>query len=661
LQKYSLYSKNIQQKIIVLFLMIGLLLSLGGTAAASSYSPGEDYALIRVETSTDTEFEALASFVTEFYTQIHTEQDRRAVLMPADGELQTTLTNNGFDFQVLDHNLHEASYYLLYGLPEDLQTAQAEFDFLLLIDSQAVIRANKGDLEKLAGYGIKSMPLVLQEFIAPVSSISRKSAIPQTITQSSLIQEMISQIDSDTLYNYVGNLSGEWAVTIDGSPYTLATRYSLADVPIKKATRYTYEHFRSLGLPTGYDYYDLYGNEKRNVLAQQVGITQPERIILLTAHLDSTSHVNGNPQTLAPGADDNASGSAALMHIAEILNDYEFGCTLRYVLFTGEEQGIYGSKAYAKDVYSQGEAVEAVLNLDMIAYNTPGSNPRIELHTQPGNSSDLDIANMFNQVVSTYDIDLNPRILQDGLTFSDHSSFWKYGIPAILAIEDWSDHTPHYHRTSDRLSTLNMAYYTEFVKASLGTFAHMGCLIESQLTGTVTASNSSAPIAGAQVDVWQDTQLVESIISESDGTYQAILPPGSYTVNFSALDHLSETYNEVQIVSGQTTTLDISMQPCIFVKQVDFTFSPTRPEINQTILLTGTVSGGDIPINYSWDFGDNQIGSGKTISHTFSAKGSYPVQLAANNICNVEGSSLHAINVNTDEFFLPLILSEMDN
>ena len=661
MQAYPLFQKKIHRKIILLFIWIGLLFSLKGTVIASPHSPDENNALIGVETNSDSEFAALASYVAYFYTQFYTEQDRRIVLMPADEELQTSIINNGFNFQVLDSILQEDSYYLLYGLPETLQKAQTEFNFLLLSDRQAVVRTQEGDLEKLAGYGIKTLPLVLQDFVAPASRANIKSALPQTITSSSLIQDMISQIDSDTLYTYVGNLSGEWAVTIDGSPYTLATRYSLTDVPIKKATRHAYEHLQSLGLPSGYDYYDLYGTEKRNVLAQQIGITQPERIIMLTAHLDSTSHVNGNPLILAPGADDNASGSAALMHIAEILRDYDFGCTLRYAFFTGEEQGIYGSKAYAKDVYTQGEAVEAVLNLDMIAYNTPGSNPRIELHTQPGNSNDLAIANMFSQVVSIYDIELNPRILQDGLTFSDHSSFWKYGIPAILAIEDWSDHTPHYHMTSDRLSTLDMAYYTEFVKASIGTFAHMGCLIESQLTGTVSDLNSGAPIADVKVDILQDHQLVETIFSGSDGTYQAILPPGSYNVSFSALDHLSETHDEVQIVSGQTTTLDISLPACIFVKQVDFAFSPTRPEIDQTILLTGTVSSGDIPITYAWDFGDNQIGSGRVISHTFSARGSYPVRLVADNICNVQGSIIHAINVDADEFFLPFIHSKADN
>ena len=64
---------------------------------------------------------------------------------------------------------------------------------------------------------------------------------------------------------------------------------------------------------------------------------------------------------------------------------------------------------------------------------------------------------------------------------SDNKSFWDEGYPSILAIEDYigGDFTPYYHTVNDRLSTLNMAYFTEFTKAAIGTFAHMaGCLAE---------------------------------------------------------------------------------------------------------------------------------------------------------------------------------------
>jgi hypothetical protein len=295
------------------------------------------------------------------------------------------------------------------------------------------------------------------------------------LTPDPRIQEMIDQVSSTTLYNYVGGLTGETPVIVGGEPYTITTRFSLSDIPIAKATQYAYEHFQSLGLTASYFDYYLQGFTRRNVIAEQIGLTQPGRIVLAAAHLDSTSELP-YPSTLAPGADDNASGSAGVLVAADILSQYSFGCTLRYALFTGEEQGLYGSAAYAAAVHTLGEDVAGVVNLDMIAYNTAGTAPTMELHTRHGNAGDLLLANLYSDVIAAYQIDLTPVVLQDGESASDHYSFWQKGYPAILAIEDWSDHTPFYHKTADRLQTLDMAYYTRFVKAAVGTLAHLGCL-----------------------------------------------------------------------------------------------------------------------------------------------------------------------------------------
>ncbi len=198
---------------------------------------------------------------------------------------------------------------------------------------------------------------------------------------------------------------------IGGAPYTIATRYTYTTEPIQKATQYAYEHFDALGLPVQYHTYNLSGM-KRNVIAEQPGLSQPERIFMVTAHLDDTSQ---SPYTLAPGADDNGSGSTGVLIAADILSQFDFDCTIRYALFTGEEQGLVGSYYYAQDAYANGDDIEGVLNLDMIAYNSD-LYPQIELHTRPGNPSDLAIANLFSDVVDAYNLNLVPEIVQDGIS-----------------------------------------------------------------------------------------------------------------------------------------------------------------------------------------------------------------------------------------------------
>ena len=78
-------------------------------------------------------------------------------------------------------------------------------------------------------------------------------------------------------------------------------------------------------------------------------------------------------EPIIPGADDNASGSVATLLAADILSQYQWGCTLRFAFWTGEEQGLLGSYAYAQQAYQSGENILGYLNLDMIAWNTIGS------------------------------------------------------------------------------------------------------------------------------------------------------------------------------------------------------------------------------------------------------------------------------------------------
>jgi hypothetical protein len=69
---------------------------------------------------------------------------------------------------------------------------------------------------------------------------------------------------------------------------------------------------------------------------------------------------------------------------------------------------------------------------------------------------------------------LDPQIKAGGYDESDHSSFWDRGFAAIFAIEDdWNDFNPYYHTANDQLSHLNLSYFSAFVKASVGTAAHL--------------------------------------------------------------------------------------------------------------------------------------------------------------------------------------------
>jgi hypothetical protein len=118
--------------------------------------------------------------------------------------------------------------------------------------------------------------------------------------------------------------------------------------------------------------------------------------------------------------------------------------------------------------------------------------------------------------VSAYGLNLAPvKYVNNALgDRSDNASFWKQGYPAILAIEDYyGDSNPYYHTANDRLAGADLDYYTEYVKAAVGTFAHMtGCLIPSTPTPTATATTASTIHVG---------DLDNSLPSVIEGSWRA--------------------------------------------------------------------------------------------------------------------------------------------
>jgi len=101
-----------------------------------------------------------------------------------------------------------------------------------------------------------------------------------------------------------------------------------------------------------------------NVIGQRTGTVNPNDVYVIGAHLDDMP-----TGATAPGADDNASGSVATLIAADILSQYQWGCTLRFAFWTGEEQGLLGSSVYAARSKTNGETIKGYLNLDMVGYN----------------------------------------------------------------------------------------------------------------------------------------------------------------------------------------------------------------------------------------------------------------------------------------------------
>jgi len=242
------------------------------------------------------------------------------------------------------------------------------------------------------------------------------------------------------------------------------TRY--ASTPeCEAAGDFILQRFRQIGLQAESDPFTFDGlQHSKNILAVIPGSVAPERMVLACAHYDSTSN---NRLVSAPGADDNASGTAAVLELARILAGEKFNFSIGLLCVSAEEWGLYGSAHYARQARQDGAAIIAVVNLDMIAY--PGAQQRVL--DVIGNRYSEWLADRFLAAGQPYVTLRLDKVIDPSLTWSDHSSFWDQGYAALCGIED-SDN-PYYHRTTDTVDTLDLGFATEVVKASLAAVADL--------------------------------------------------------------------------------------------------------------------------------------------------------------------------------------------
>ncbi len=297
--------------------------------------------------------------------------------------------------------------------------------------------------------------LLLLALIITVSVLSYPQSDPQ-------VQEIINQVKLDSLTKYVEKLSGEVPITVNGQPVTIFSRHS--NYPGNElAAVYISQKLESYGLTPEYLDYSAAG---RDVYAVQTGTDYPEQKYVICAHYDSMPD-----SSTAPGADDNASGTAAVLEAARILTQYTCKYTIIYALWDEEEQGLVGSINWVNWVYNQGWIISGAVNMDMIAWDSDNDG-KLWVNTRNIGSSVM-MSDKVVEVNQVYQIGLDPQIYTPG-SGSDNIPFWNKGYGAIGVEEyygyDWND---YYHTTEDKLDKFNLPYFHRIAKMVIGTLASL--------------------------------------------------------------------------------------------------------------------------------------------------------------------------------------------
>ncbi|HNX74602.1 MAG TPA: M28 family metallopeptidase [Candidatus Rifleibacterium sp.] len=227
------------------------------------------------------------------------------------------------------------------------------------------------------------------------------------------------------------------------------TRYTYVE-PAQQSVNYCQKILEDLGCKVWQAQFNLGGSMANNLIAEIKGSDEARYgQVIMCGHLDSTSR---QPSNNAPGADDNGSGAAGAISMARLIKDtgVKPAATIRFVLFMGEEQGLYGSKAYVKSLSTEEKsAIRAVFNLDMIAFDAVAPlSVMIETSSQY-----KPLVGKLTELAKNYaNFSITTSYSPHG---SDHAPFLTQKIPAVLTIQSEFDSNPNYHQVTDTMAIVN--------------------------------------------------------------------------------------------------------------------------------------------------------------------------------------------------------------
>jgi hypothetical protein len=266
--------------------------------------------------------------------------------------------------------------------------------------------------------------LVLALSVASETSSTFASAIGQTIASRIDVNSFQNYLDN-VLYTHTGMNKG-----IGGAQHD----------PCRTAIANT---LQGLGFTVELHPFTYLGTTYYNVIGTKLGHTFPAKQYIIGAHYDTVNN---------PGADDDASGVAAILEIARIISQFDTAYTIKVCAWDREEQGKIGSTAYVNT--HVGDQILAMVQLDMIAHDV-GSN-RENVY---GNTAALPLKQALQSAASIYG---NGITIADAgnATFSDHAPFAAAGYQAVCFVEHLYTQFGCYHQPCDSVDTPNYIHYS---------------------------------------------------------------------------------------------------------------------------------------------------------------------------------------------------------
>lgn len=315
---------------------------------------------------------------------------------------------------------------------------------ILKTDVDAISRIIHDDFQRCSGFLVHpSLEEATQAVEASFTSQLLGGTIPYIIDQAPLVEALQPQVTSLNIQNTIVTLSENFNNRYYQHASGVAASSWIRDLWQGYAT----------GRPeVTAELFDHPGWAQPSVILTIPGTTLADQVVVLGGHMDSIAGGSGNPDFIAPGADDNASGIAALSEAARVLlaNDFRPQRTVKFMAYAAEEVGLLGSQEIATQHVNDGINVVAVLQLDMTGFN--GSTEDMGLLSDFTNSQ---LTSFIGELVDVYQPQLLTTSTACGYGCSDHAAWHNRGFPAAMPFEARvGQHNGAIHSTQDTFATL---------------------------------------------------------------------------------------------------------------------------------------------------------------------------------------------------------------
>lgn len=300
--------------------------------------------------------------------------------------------------------------------------------------------------------------LILTGFTLFVTTCT-KDEVSDAQRKEAITLKLNNEISADTLESLVA-----WMQAM-GTRFALSGNHRDVAVQIKnRFIRFGYNNAKLDSFWINRTYRTInYQQWQYNVVASLKASSVSDSLCVIGGHYDNILNT-GDPFTIVPGANDNASGVAAAMEIARVMkkNDYSPRNTIEFITFGSEELGLYGSSSYATDARLSSKKIKLMLNNDMIAYQ-PGKNQQDWIVNIIDYKNSHNLRTEAEQMCSRFTV----LKFKNDTTYnkqSDSYPFFTNGFKAIFFISNYLG--PNYHTLNDLVENCNFEYCREIVKIS---------------------------------------------------------------------------------------------------------------------------------------------------------------------------------------------------